>query len=103
MTAVTATLASPKERLENLLDYWVQGAHPPDSCAACARVLTDRCDTCTQLHRDFAVLDAALGEVQDAPDYRTALAVYLRTCMHLTGIFPGSAAVLAPAEAGGAR
>lgn len=103
MTAATLTAVPLKKRLETLLDYMVQGAYPPDSCAGCAKAAADRCDKCADLLEDFANLNEALGRVQEAASEREALGVYLRTCMHLTGIFPGSAAVLAPAEAGGAR
>lgn len=103
VTAATLTRTPLKKRLETLLDYMVQGAYPPDSCTRCAKATADRCDACAGLLEDFASLNAALGKVQEAASEREALGVYLRTCMHLTGIFPGSAAVLAPTEAGGVR
>lgn len=94
MTAATAQRASAKERLEDLLDYMAQGCYPPPFCGDCVKTLADHCDPCAQLAADFAVVNAAIGKVQQAPDYVTALAVYMRTVMYLTGIFPGSAAVL---------
>lgn len=94
MTAATAQRAATKERLEDLLDGWAQGVRPPAACVNCLKSLADRCDRCAVMQADFEILCAALGKVQQAPDYVTALAVYMKTVMYLTGIFPGSAAVL---------
>jgi hypothetical protein len=90
MTAATITRTPLTERLENLLDYMTQGAYPPAFCADCVKGLEDRCGHCAQLEEDFAVLNAAIGKVQQAADEDAALAVYLKTVMRLTGIYPAS-------------
>lgn len=95
MTAATLAAVALETRLLTILDYMAEGSRPPGFCPVCATAAADRCGECAQLEHDFAVINAAIGKVQQAEDDTAALAVYMKTVMHLTGIFPGSAAVLA--------
>lgn len=96
----TATRPPLKTRLATLLDYMVLATYPPDHCGNCLTSPAGLCEECTTHSDDFAVINTALARIEQAPDDRTALAVYMKTVMQLTGIFPGSAAVIGATNGG---
>jgi hypothetical protein len=89
MTAATITRTPLMEHLADLLDCYAKGNCPPDFCADCVAAIADRCDRCAELAYRFEIFNAAIGNVQQAPDDAAAHEVYTRTTEALAAASAG--------------